>query len=39
LTINIVRPSGVKAGDELPVGLWVHGGVSSRPIYPTLYYD
>ncbi|KAF5624448.1 triacylglycerol lipase V precursor [Fusarium sp. NRRL 52700] len=26
LTINIVRPSGVKAGDELPVGLWVHGG-------------
>ncbi|CEF78536.1 unnamed protein product [Fusarium graminearum] len=26
LTINIVRPSGVDAGDELPVGLWVHGG-------------
>ncbi|KAF5680079.1 triacylglycerol lipase V, partial [Fusarium heterosporum] len=26
LTINIVRPSSVKAGDELPVGLWVHGG-------------
>ncbi|KAM0560016.1 hypothetical protein ACHAPJ_003973 [Fusarium lateritium] len=26
LTINIVRPSGVKAGDELPVGIWVHGG-------------
>ncbi|KAH6951729.1 hypothetical protein HG530_014898 [Fusarium avenaceum] len=26
LTINIVRPSGVKPGDELPVGLWVHGG-------------
>lgn len=29
LTINIVRPSGVDAGDELPVGLWVHGGVSA----------
>lgn len=29
LTINIVRPSGVKPGDELPVGLWVHGGVSN----------
>ncbi|KAF4447703.1 hypothetical protein F53441_8798 [Fusarium austroafricanum] len=26
LTINIVRPSGVEAGDDLPVGLWVHGG-------------
>lgn len=31
LTINIVRPSGVEAGDELPVGLWVHGGVSFLP--------
>lgn len=29
LTINIVRPTGVEAGDELPVGLWVHGGVST----------
>lgn len=28
LTINVVRPAGVKAGDELPVGIWVHGGVS-----------
>ncbi|KAM0346224.1 hypothetical protein ACHAPU_005649 [Fusarium lateritium] len=26
LTINVVRPSGVEAGDDLPVGLWVHGG-------------
>jgi hypothetical protein len=33
LTINIVRPSGVEAGDELPVGLWVHGGVSTHPAY------
>ena len=33
LTINIVRPSGVEAGDELPVGLWVHGGVSTHLAY------
>ncbi|KAF5000538.1 hypothetical protein FGRMN_1705 [Fusarium graminum] len=26
LTINVVRPSGVKPGDDLPVGVWVHGG-------------
>ncbi|KAK6217005.1 carboxylesterase [Colletotrichum tabaci] len=26
LTINIVRPAGTKPGDNLPVGLWVHGG-------------
>ncbi|OLN97763.1 Lipase 1-like protein 4 [Colletotrichum chlorophyti] len=26
LTINIVRPAGTKPGDDLPVGLWVHGG-------------
>lgn len=29
LTLNIVRPSGTKAGDDLPVGVWVHGGVSN----------
>jgi hypothetical protein len=28
LTLNIVRPAGVQAGDDLPVGVWVHGGVS-----------
>ncbi|KAK1990266.1 carboxylesterase [Colletotrichum falcatum] len=26
LTINVVRPAGTKPGDDLPVGLWVHGG-------------
>ncbi|KAJ0328210.1 hypothetical protein COL922a_013324 [Colletotrichum nupharicola] len=26
LTINIVRPAGTKPGDDLPVGIWVHGG-------------
>ncbi|KAH7304798.1 Alpha/Beta hydrolase protein [Stachybotrys elegans] len=26
LTLNIVRPAGYKAGDDLPVGVWVHGG-------------
>ncbi|TPX09123.1 uncharacterized protein E0L32_001614 [Thyridium curvatum] len=26
LTLNVVRPRGVKAGDNLPVGVWVHGG-------------
>lgn len=29
LTLNVVRPSGVKPGDDLPVGVWVHGGVRS----------
>jgi carboxylesterase type B len=28
LTLNIVRPTGVDAGDALPVSIWVHGGVS-----------
>jgi carboxylesterase type B len=28
LTLNIVRPTGVDAGDDLPVSIWVHGGVS-----------
>lgn len=28
LTLNVVRPRGVKPGDDLPVGVWVHGGVS-----------
>lgn len=33
LSLNIVRPAGTQPGDDLPVGLWVHGGVSSgRPI-------
>ncbi|CAH0056298.1 unnamed protein product [Clonostachys solani] len=26
LTLNVVRPAGVEAGDDLPVGVWVHGG-------------
>ncbi|KAI1336864.1 Alpha/Beta hydrolase protein [Xylariaceae sp. FL0016] len=26
LTINVVRPAGVKGGDDLPVAVWVHGG-------------
>ncbi|KAK2059005.1 alpha/beta-hydrolase [Colletotrichum caudatum] len=26
LTINIVRPAGTKPGDDLSVGLWIHGG-------------
>lgn len=26
LTLNVVRPRGVKPGDDLPVGVWVHGG-------------
>ena len=37
LTLNIVRPSGVDAGDDLPVSIWVHGGVSlprSQPVLP-----
>lgn len=31
LTLNVVRPKGVKPGDDLPVGVWVHGGVSLIP--------
>ncbi|POM57384.1 Triacylglycerol Lipase, partial [Phytophthora palmivora] len=26
LTINVVRPSGVSKGADLPVGVWIHGG-------------
>ncbi|GAA5917750.1 hypothetical protein JCM6882_001314 [Rhodosporidiobolus microsporus] len=26
LGLNVVRPAGVKEGDNLPVGLWIHGG-------------
>ncbi|GMF30337.1 unnamed protein product [Phytophthora lilii] len=26
LTINVVRPSNVSEGDNLPVGVWIHGG-------------
>ncbi|CRL26063.1 Carboxylesterase, type B [Penicillium camemberti] len=26
LNLNVVRPSGVKSGDKLPVGVWIHGG-------------
>ncbi|KAK8071345.1 hypothetical protein PG997_011548 [Apiospora hydei] len=26
LTINVVRPAGVKEGDNLPVTVWIHGG-------------
>lgn len=34
LTLNIVRPAGVEVGDDLPVSIWVHGGVSHlRPHY------
>lgn len=28
LSINVVRPAGTQPGDDLPVGVWVHGGVS-----------
>ncbi|KAF4125989.1 Carboxylesterase type B [Geosmithia morbida] len=26
LTLNVIRPEGTKPGDDLPVGIWVHGG-------------
>ncbi|GMF56729.1 unnamed protein product [Phytophthora fragariaefolia] len=26
LTINVVRPSGISVGANLPVGFWIHGG-------------
>lgn len=28
LNLNVVRPEGTQPGDDLPVGIWVHGGVS-----------
>ena len=31
LTLNIVRPAGTQPGDDLPVAIWVHGGVSQHP--------
>ncbi|KPM36118.1 hypothetical protein AK830_g10440 [Neonectria ditissima] len=37
LTLNVVRPAGVKPGDNLPVGVWVHGGVSSSPKSSPIY--
>lgn len=38
LTINVVRPAGVEAGDDLPVGIWVHGGVNFPKLAPN-YLD
>ncbi|KAK4702118.1 hypothetical protein P7C70_g4107, partial [Phenoliferia sp. Uapishka_3] len=26
LTLNVVRPRGIVAGSDVPVGLWIHGG-------------
>lgn len=26
LNLNVVRPSGTRPGDKLPVGVWIHGG-------------
>ncbi|KAK8099736.1 uncharacterized protein PG998_012977 [Apiospora kogelbergensis] len=42
LTINVVRPAGVKEGDNLPVTVWIHGGSyimggSSDPRYNLTY--
>ncbi|KAG7388900.1 hypothetical protein PHYBOEH_007663 [Phytophthora boehmeriae] len=42
LTINVVRPTGVSEGSELPVGVWIHGGGftqggSSDPRYNLSY--
>jgi hypothetical protein len=36
--LNIVRPAGTQPGDDLPVGIWVHGGVS-QPTSPTSLED
>lgn len=42
LSINIVRPSGISAGERLPVLLWIHGGsyqvgTSGIPNYNLTY--
>lgn len=35
LTINVVRPAGVPVGADLPVSIWIHGGVSLVPSSPS----
>lgn len=32
LTINIVRPAGTSEADNLPVAVWIHGGVSAAVV-------
>lgn len=39
LTLNIVRPAGTQPGDNLPVSIWVHGGVSQPPDHTTLRFN
>lgn len=39
LTLNVVRPAGVEAGDDLPVGVWVHGGVRTTFLPVSLMTD
>ena len=42
LTVNVVRPEGVRAGAKLPVAVWIHGGAyymggGSDPRYNTSF--
>ncbi|KAK4701276.1 hypothetical protein P7C70_g4959, partial [Phenoliferia sp. Uapishka_3] len=30
LTLNVVRPKGIVAGSNIPIGLWIHGGSFSE---------
>jgi hypothetical protein len=32
LTVNVIRPEGASEGDDLPVAVWIHGGVSRTPL-------
>jgi para-nitrobenzyl esterase len=43
LTLNIWRPAGAKAGDKLPVMVWIYGGgfifgASSTPLYDGTHF-
>lgn len=29
LTLNVIRPEGYSVGDDLPVAVWIHGGVGT----------
>ncbi|HEY3797379.1 MAG TPA: carboxylesterase family protein [Caulobacteraceae bacterium] len=39
LTINVWRPAGTKAGDKLPVMVWIYGGAFTNGAASTPFYD
>jgi para-nitrobenzyl esterase len=39
LTLNVWRPAGAKAGDKLPVMVWIYGGAFVQGAASTPFYD